>query len=918
MKTKLMVYCLMLLAVSAVIALEACRSDQRAKTGEDDRRSDMITEAEPSAFDISQFRDVEPAGLADLIRDGTEGWTKRPTDQVDIATDRIEVRSGDGFVSLERAVDWLADEIDAVSFGLDHLSKSGRPFTLYWARADEVFAEERRVHPTQRSGDTADAFLAGHALWKGRIVRIRIDIPTPSAGATVLDSITPMVFRYDTKALEEATGSFWKVELADDLRTAGIATDQHDLVWELEAPRVGELRFSWGIVGTEGRSVGVSVDIQTSQGMRNRIIDTLPQDSVSEHPSDGPIVGWHEVRVPIDESTPATAIRFAVQRDAPESRRASVVAIANPSVVPKRRDSGELNVVLISLDTLRADRLASYGHTRVTSPNLDARAKTSGIVFKNTVAASPRTLPSHTTMLSGLDCVTHGVNHLTPAPTGLETLAEILRERGYRTTAVVGGGLLNPEFGLAQGFDEYYHYSGWAGGFGELSSEIHQAMEKLSRVSDQNFFLFFHTYEIHDPFHERPPFTDHCYERFAGASDHETIYGALARPRSEEDAFLLYYDLVKWNRLESISAAVPVSRSELDLVRCLYDGSITYTDSVVEGLFAELERRELLETTLIIVTSDHGESLGEKGLYKHANLYENNLMVPLIVFLPAGRHGGTVIERQVSSVDIMPTILEVLGGEIPDNLDGASLVPLIESGDRFGHRLEAWSYAAYENRGLSLRINDETKFIFNNTAPSRAFGNEELYDLREDHEELDNLISEDPELADRLRKRVDSYYASKTVGTALTLTNISCGSVEGVLVGMNLTNRLKALDIDGCELRRESDSQVAVALGNTSRIQLFLEVSEQVDVTLHATNCGEAGEIPVFHRRISLKGADRPSVVGLSGVDWIALDSVEAGGHEDFSVELRTGHWAGENQGTAESVEDESVLEQLRALGYLE
>ena len=478
---------------------------------------------------------------------------------------------------------------------------------------------------------------------------------------------------------------------------------------------------------------------------------------------------------------------------------------------------------------------------------------------------------------------------------------------------------MNPEFGLDQGFDEYYHYSAWPGGFEELEVEVGRALDKLNRVPGRPFFMFFHTYEIHDPFHERSPYSDRCYEGPADDPTRDLIFGALPRPRSEAEHLQLMFDLVKWPKGEPIDSAVRVERDQIDLVNCLYDSAITYADAQVDGILNHLDRRGILDDTLVVITSDHGESLGEKGLYKHAYLYENNLMVPLIFLFPRNLHGGTVVDQQVATVDIVPTILDTLGIEAPAGIDGETLLPLLENDDAHRHRPEAWSYAAYENRGVSIRIDDQTKFIFNNTAPSDAHGVEELFELISDPGEVHNLAGADPETSARLRDRLFTYVASKTAGSPLTIDNIDCDRVDGTLAGESLTTRLKALELEADSLERLSDSQVEFTIARGRQMHLFFEATDIVDIELRATGCrGDDKGLSTLRREVVFGQPDGPLFLGLRGDGWLDSDDPDFGSDGVLSLLVRIGGRSEDAESIAGVVQDEAVLEQLKSLGYLE
>jgi len=872
----------------------------------------MIERPTELRFDLQTIRTPSSAPISDLVAGGTEDWTARKDDSVTFLNDRIEVAAGPEFVSMVRDVAWNSDEIDALQLAITNVRASGRYLRAYWAGPGETFSETRASRAVETTPGEWVVALVGHPEWSGRVSRIRIDCPAPTSGNTILRSIQPIRFDYDLDEITSAVGAYWKVDLNDDLRNAGLVSAQHPLEWTIEQPGGGYLEFSYGFLELPKGAIQLDVAVRNRNGEWASVFKVDQRDVPTGSES-----GWQEARIDVRSHGPVHAVKFELIPGKPTSRFAGLGVVANPVMVPAGRSASATNVVLISLDTLRADRLSAYGYNRMTSPKLESRAAKSGVLFRNTVAASPRTLPSHTTILTGLDCVSHGVNHHSPAPVTLQTLAEVVHNRGYRTVATVGGGLLNPSFGLAQGFDEFFHYSGWAGGFEELEVELDQAFEKLERIKDQPFFMFFHTYEIHDPFHERVPFSDGCYANSTERSPRDLIYGALPRRRNQEEHFLLSFDLMKWEKGQPISSARPAPMDDLTLVNCLYDSAISYADSQIDRLLNRLDELGVLDTTLVVVTSDHGESLGEKGLFKHAYLYENNIMVPLIVFLPGGRYGGSVVHDQVGSVDIFPTILEVLGIEVPAEVDGRSLLPLIR-GEDDPQSSGVWSYAGYENRGISLRVDNQVKYIMNNTAIPGISGSEELFQLSHDAEELKNMALEDPDTSQAMRHRLSTYYRSRTTGASLLIENTDCDVVQGTIKTESLITHLKAVDSVGGKLYDVSENRAAVSIDRSESLQLFVEASNQIGLELEGVGCGLSGEGATLRRSIDLSGEGLRLFLGLNSSGWRLFDDAESLESEETAARVVTGGAVRGPGQSREALDEEAVLEQLRSLGYIQ
>ena len=331
-------------------------------------------------------------------------------------------------------------------------------------------------------------------------------------------------------------------------------------------------------------------------------------------------------------------------------------AWATPEIVSSGQRASGWDVVLISLDTLRADHLSSYGYNRPTSPNLDTLAAR-GVRFANAVSQSPWTRPSHDSLFRGLYPASRQGLRSRP-------LAEVLWRHGYRTAAITAGGQLDARFGFHRGF-ESYRVDQWL-------RNPEQAVEHLARGRDRDDFLFLHTFEIHDPY------TD---TRFA-----EDLPSGRIR-----DEFAVRHQH-KWRNR--------ITDEERKYAEALYDGGIAFTDERVGTVLDGLEREGLLERTIVIVTSDHGEAFWEHGTWRHgATMYEHQLRVPLIVYLPEdlreelGTETGLVVEQQVQLVDLYPTLLALLGIELDHEVQGRSLRPLLE-----GHSMApGWAFA--ENTG---------------------------------------------------------------------------------------------------------------------------------------------------------------------------------------------------------------------------
>jgi arylsulfatase A-like enzyme/Tfp pilus assembly protein PilF len=374
--------------------------------------------------------------------------------------------------------------------------------------------------------------------------------------------------------------------------------------------------------------------------------------------------------------------------------------------------SRELNVVLVTIDTLRADRLSSFG-SRVRTPNLD-RLAGEGVLFTNASTTVPFTFPAHSSIMTGTYPPFHGVRENVGYYLGDEniTLAERMSETGRQTAGFVSAFVLDSRWGIGRGFDHYFDDFDLAafenaniGSVQRPGTETIEAalgwLDEKERqpAGAQPFFLWLHLFDPHDPYTPPEPFRS----QYPGQP---------------------------------------------------YDAEVAYTDELVGGFLDDLERRGLLDRTLIVLTADHGEGLGDHGENSHGFfVYDSTVHVPLIVRFP-GRHlAGTRIDAPVSHVDIVPTILEMTGQGIPERLQGRSLLPVLENArenlgtDDLGRVVYAESFYPLLHYGWApLRtLRSRTHKYIETPKP-------ELFDLTADPTERNDLTGSDERTARRMAR----------------------------------------------------------------------------------------------------------------------------------------------------------------------
>jgi arylsulfatase A-like enzyme len=367
------------------------------------------------------------------------------------------------------------------------------------------------------------------------------------------------------------------------------------------------------------------------------------------------------------------------------------------------------NIVLITIDTLRADHLSCYGYERETSPNIDKIAK-KGILFKNVIAPSSWTAPSMVSLFTSTYPINHGVIHGLASQKArgfsqeifsekLATLPEMLKKQGYTTFGVASNHLLTATFGFARGFD-YFKSVDWKTA-DQINRIVYTWEDKIKKA--KKYFLWMHYIDPHIPYHPRSPWID---QYISGDKKFKPL---LAR----------------------------------------YDSEINYVDSYVGEL---IERFKLDKNTLLIITSDHGEQFLEHGRMRHSNnLHKEELHVPLIIKFPDISKMES-IERQVSLLDVMPTILNALNTDQPEQTLGK---PLMDNGGilsclkkmLLSRRESRYNFAELDsNTTLKAIITPKWKYIYNYKNRS-----EQLYNIITDPLEQKNLLDKNIKLGNNLK-----------------------------------------------------------------------------------------------------------------------------------------------------------------------
>jgi arylsulfatase A-like enzyme len=404
--------------------------------------------------------------------------------------------------------------------------------------------------------------------------------------------------------------------------------------------------------------------------------------------------------------------------------------------VPQLRPDTPHNVLLISIDTLRADHLGCYGYNRPTSPNLDALAA-EGAVFEDASATSPWTVSSHFSILTGLFPRSHGVNGWAkPMPTDIRTLAGHLQELGFATGAFVNHLILNAERGFGTGFETFLVEDEKLNPRGKSQTILDNAGRWLEQQGQARFFLFVHLYDVHSSYISMPRFK----RRFIGEYEGD-VNG--------------YAQQLKDFRLGTLDW----SDDDVGHLVDLYDAGIAQLDDTLGGFFDGLKARGQWDNTLIIVTSDHGEEFLEHGDVLHGGtLYQELLHVPLILRgpgIPTGRRLG----HEVTLVDLLPTVLSFVGLPPPGDVEGVDLRPTLL--DPALQPPERWIFAEADkwfnkergNYRRSIR-RGRYKLHYDHLSDGRT-----LFDLEADPGEEHDISAEHPELTETLWAKLQEYMA---------------------------------------------------------------------------------------------------------------------------------------------------------------
>lgn len=413
------------------------------------------------------------------------------------------------------------------------------------------------------------------------------------------------------------------------------------------------------------------------------------------------------------------------------------------------------NVILVSVDTLRADHMGIYGYEKNTTPNTDRWAK-GAYVFTNAVTAVPSTYASFVALMSGKHPFRTGEIRVEDSPLDprTPTLATILASRGYETAAFVTNGWIGPSSNLSIGFDtqtfidwnEYKDLQGTATVTREAYERtISQSIEWLERRQTRPFFLWVHLMDPHAPYN--PPNDLQCV--------HNENSCDRIRATTPKDLEYLRASFEGWEN--GCATSQSLSTETVEMLETLYDGEITASDRLVGKILDAVRQKGLDKKTIVVLYADHGEGFDHSFYFDHGLLYQSNVRIALIMSLPQ-ETSGTKIDRLVDATDVLPTTLDLLGISYgKDDFDGVSFRSLLDGEKRVGTTPSTVRQETYlidaDKRTFGI-YDGRYKYLLTPSSEGAclpANQQEELYDTVKDPDETVNIIAEQPAVRDALR-----------------------------------------------------------------------------------------------------------------------------------------------------------------------
>lgn len=888
----------------------ACRPEEPAMKLEDRWIGDdlaPIPEPQASIYQRESAIKWTFGKAADLV-----GWIAHDFDmKYELNADRgLLMQSSMSDSCLWRPVDFDADEIDEIQIIRSPLT--GDTVQFFWqGEGDPTFSDAKslRMKYPDPGGKLVQTFtfkLRGHPNWKGRIRYLRFDLTELPKHRVALFSIEAFRYRLDPAQLARTVANPMRIDLSNREYLARLAPP--GLPWErqVKIPSGSRLTFAYGLQQRMGVPITFKTSFENERGKNllfTASLDPATQGrSWQEHSIDLTAFAGQEGKIVFETEAPP---EFDPLRGLP--------AWGNPELAAPG-ESEKWNLVWIVVDTLRADRLSAYGYPKKTSPNLDAFARKRAALFTNTIAPAPWTLPSHVSMFSGLGALSHGINFRSPAPASLHMIAEHLRGNGYSTLAVTGGAFLSTNFGLSQGFDRFSYVKesdkvNDPTGSKDLPTTLATATRWLGERPAEPFFFFIHTYVVHTPYVAQQPH----FEELFGQKKPDSVHSISSTqvPASPQTG---------WQQLSSLQVNGPneqieaFSPDQQGLLNALYDSGVRAADAAIGQILRQLEEQGLRERTVVVVTSDHGESLGEHGAAGHYNLYDEVIKVPLLIAWPDGRGRGRKIDTQVRLIDLPATLADSLGVPPMPETEGSSMLPLLADPDaEFPNTAE--SLAASTNQGISLRVANRQKLIYQHSMWKGTHGRRELFNLAEDPLELKNLAEQEKERADVLVRELTQRYEQKSGNLVIEARNRQDTPLLFRLRGLPV-HVFTAKGFESLPDAVEWKGEILVNVPPQKDLRFFLDGHTEGEIVVRLFDPRSADpNVEAYAEVMNLEELDQPKT--LIFADTWSPSRPEPLAANESGVTLR---WQGQRRQQPKNggpPVDEELRRQLEALGYV-
>jgi arylsulfatase A-like enzyme len=718
------------------------------------------------------------------------------------------------------------------------------------------------VAPVRTDGkpQTVSLLTGQSPHWKGTITHLRVDPVETKDNVIAIHEIALLKIRrsIDLSTLEIPPVGFSRTKIGQTLQNVVFSKFGSPVEWSLTVPCEPVFQTMIALPRIyrypSRQAFEVLVEVQGKSGTWTPVSRVAFDSTEVEHIFEG-----IDLKVSLSRwAGKQVTLRLTAIEDDGNLLRKGFVYWVNPYVTSRRSAPERPNIILISIDTLRADHLSLYGYPRRTSPRLDELAKT-GIVFNYAISHAPWTLPSHASLFTSLYAPQHqaflyGFKNLQNfemenrhLPDAFVTLAERLQESGYITSGFAGGAWVSSIVSLDQGFDSWFESF-------ELGRDISQVSEWFDRHASASFFLFLHTFEVHD-----------YYNKFSGRNDSDNQPAKTFYPQYRGKVLDREFDIVKYHGGKGLEY------DDIRFIKALYDEQILAVDEELGKLFEELTKRGLDKNTIVIWTSDHGEEFNEHGGIFHGHsLYDELVHVPLIIRYPKGLPQGRTVNKLVRLIDIYPTIMELAGLQLPEGLEGLSLLPLIRGQENNKERV---AFMEESNRLLSGVQTQTAKYIYRGGESKRHGGEvisskhrrifkiaERLYfDLTKDPLEQFSIVT--PPFSQKLEE-IHDLFTAKNGGYHLLV---------------------KGPRMDRCPLRLTTNGRFLTALPRFTEEEDVLTVNEnQIEVTFAL----EDGDVDSLNFTVLPSSA--PVQVEVCQKDGKAGNSVEVQFGANRQVQIKT------------------------------